>query len=76
MCNVGKGRILISGGLMRERFGFPHDATFHSGEIFDSAEVIVEHPDIPAVQEGEPLPLLCPTFRKQDEIVFIGWGVK
>jgi len=75
---MGYGRIRISGALMREMFHFPAETVFCGGERPDEVEVIVSHPDIldGVLAEGERPPTLMPMFRKQEPIVFEGWGQK
>ncbi len=44
-------------------------------DAFDFAiELVVEHPDIKEVTEGNELPYCRPKFRTQESVAFEGWG--
>lgn len=62
----------ITGEFLRQLLHLPVD-TYISGSKCSSGDVIltVSHPDIPDGTKE-----VTPEFRKQDKIVFEGWGAK
>lgn len=34
----------------------------------------VSHPDLKVVEKGENIPEISPTFKKQEPVIFVGWG--
>ena len=73
-----RARLLISGELLREVLHLPFGTEIlGSGNYTNGVvEVFVEHHDLKdvALVEGECPPLVSPRFKKQEEVVFLGWG--
>ena len=63
--------------LLREVLRLPHDTEILAitQTAFSEAEIIVRHPALedPRPEVGVP-PLVNPTFRTQDPVVFVDWG--
>lgn len=76
---MGAARLRVSTELLREVLHLPigTDITCAGTVVgFDQIELTVTHPDLqdmPA-REGTLPPLICPTFRRQEPIVFEGWN--
>ncbi len=72
--------VLVSFDLLREALHLPllTDIRFVGTSDFGIAEIVIEHPDLPdvAIVEGQRPPIATPTFRKQEPIVFVDWGLK
>lgn len=74
-------RFLVSYPLLAEVLHLPplSDIRYVGNGGADMFEVIVEHPDLndiePVVGDEKP-PLVSPMFRRQDPVVFEGWGQK
>ncbi len=68
-----QGKMLISEELLVSALGLPVDTEIQDLYMADSGHylvMIVSHPDLPAVSEGELLPRLSPTWERP---VF-NWG--
>ena len=83
---MGYARLLISGELIRQRFGFPDGTDIvgslkHVGGVVDGEiEIVVSHADIPDAErpEGSDLPVARPSFRNGPDgrPVMLDWGVE
>lgn len=77
---MGYARILVTTELLREVLHLPPDTNilFAKDDGQFNVELTVSHPDLVGGPgpEGELPPLVTPTFRKQEPIVFEGWGQK
>jgi hypothetical protein len=77
---MGAVRVKVSFELLREVLGFPPGTIIKFAETeadgFERDMVMtLTHPDIPAAPMGGLPPLACPTFRKQEPVVFVDWGI-
>ena len=71
-------RFLVDTEYLRQALYLPSDVTFVDVEfvpfsVLGQIEFTVTSPSAPSVPEGE---LVRPTFRKQDPVVFVDWGVE
>jgi hypothetical protein len=78
---MGCARIRVSFPFLRELLCLPvlteiRHASMSSDGYCDDVELIVSHPDLVDVprSDGELPPLITPTFRKQEPVVFISWN--
>lgn len=76
---MGHARLHVSKELLREALHLPvaTDIRFAMTVDWDTVELIVVHPDLPDVPivEGQDLPLITPTFRKNIPVEFVDWGI-
>lgn len=81
---MGYARILVSAELLRQALHLPADTRVCMAAMpreyssWEQIELTVAHPDLKdtPLQEGELPPLVCPTFKSQQPVVFVEWGQK
>jgi hypothetical protein len=71
-------RIRVSLELLREVLHFPFGTEIKLVAMVRNAygteaELTVSHPDL---KNEESIPLITPTFRRQEPVVFVDWGQK
>lgn len=75
---MGKVRYRLSRGLVRELLHLPDDARLAAidGGMGAWVEVVVEHPELPEVGRGEPLPVEQPALLRDGDgrLSRIVWG--
>lgn len=70
-------RIQITPALFREVIPLPWSADLIGSCQADGVlEVVVESPDLPDVPDGERIPIVAPTFRKNVPVEFVDWGLE
>lgn len=74
---MGVARILVSTELLREALHLPVTTEIRLARTdrYGEIELTVADPGIDetVVAAGEMAPLVNPTFRKQEPVVFVGW---
>lgn len=79
---MGYARVIVSAHMFLDAFNFPKGTevkhvSSHDGSGFCDIEVTLSHPDIPTViEEGQLPPVVSPSFRRQEPVVFVDWGIK
>ena len=77
---MGAARIIVAVELLRDSLHLPHstEILLARTDRYGEVELTVVDPDIRDVvlAEGELPPVLNPSFRKQEPIVFEGWNQK
>ena len=68
----------VSWELLRQLLNLPEETDMigmGDSSAWHIASFVIEHPDLPAVKEGQLVPTVDPQFRRQPEVVFEGWGL-
>jgi hypothetical protein len=83
---MGYARIRVSFDLLRDALHLPRLAEIKLVAMpsdpcdpyrLEEAEILVAHPDLSDVLAPDELPpLITPTFRRQEPVVFVDWGQK
>lgn len=73
---VPQARILITPDFLRELLHLPIGTELRGSGAYhyDQIELFLSHPDLPDVPLGDRPPLITPTFRRQEAVVFVDWG--
>lgn len=70
-------RIRVSFNFLRDALHLPKDTvikrvrTPDNPTHLDEFEIIIAHPDL---ENEEPIPIVYPTFLRQEPVVFVSWN--
>ncbi len=67
----------VSWELLRQLLNLPEDTELIGSlecQQWHAVRLLIEHPALHPVKEGEYYPPVNPTFHRQAEVVFEGWG--
>jgi hypothetical protein len=73
---VNRAVILVTPELLREWIPLPVTTSI-LGSIKSHGEIaiVVEDPVLPPVKDGDEIPVVTPTFRKNVPVEFVSWGI-
>lgn len=79
---MGAARVRVTLEVLRHALSLPPQTDIRHISMTDAwtAELTVRHPDIPGPdeprREGEQVPLASPSFRHNEPVTFLDWGIK
>jgi len=48
----------------------------YSGDVALVIEFLIKHPDLPNAENNQTIKNCVPTFRAQEPVIFIDWGIQ
>lgn len=68
-------RIFVSKDLLLAALHLPSGTWVHEAcSVGNRIELVIEHSDLKEVAEFEDYPIVDPQLKRQDEVIFLGWG--